>query len=575
MSRTGIIELHGGKLVISIPGPEGPTIIQIVSSHFMPGDKVILDKEENVKLLERKQQAVIGVVKAIQNQIASLYIAHLGPSCHFQPDFQITADLQRLAVGDRLVLWLESNGEISFRALFSGHALDDVPCLLKMYSLYKKPEDFIYLLNDYGKPLYTIEKTVNHNELNTFTIDPSSSEDLDDAISVDPNENTVYVHIVDIAAADCNHIISEQARRRLRERCQTLYMANEHTEHLLDPDVASYTLSLIKGEQRNVITVKVVLNDNGIVQTYDIYRSTIIVKHRYNYDEVKEILMSAGSLRTHKELIYLARLAENRSSNVKYNINLPSMRFNVDKTTGHIMHDQLKVESTNDDSHNVVATAMVLANLVVSKHLMYSQVKLPNRFHEVLHGMSSPSFTSTGNEMVDSFIMVKRYARACYSVDKKGHFGLGLTDYVHFTSPMRRYADVLVHQILAGAQFNNEALMEEVAWLNFRAQVVRSIQDMYTHWKVIRYVMMEPKVYEVWITDVKKGGVLWFIPSLSLNGFAHVSTLSPKQFWYFDYSKNTLEGQQNKSLIAIGKKFQATVDGVDMITYSPNLTIHC
>jgi len=571
MSQTGIIELHGGKLVISIPGPEGPAIVQIVSTQFMPGDKVTMDESGNVTLVERKQQAVIGVVKSVQNGSASLYIAHLGPSCPFQPDFLLTPDLLNISVGDRLVLWLETNGLISFRALFSGAPIDDVPCLLKMYSLYKKPEDFIYLLNDYVKPLYTIDAVVNHNALNTFTIDPATSEDFDDAISVDMSTNTVYVHIVDIAGADCSSLISEQARRRLRERCLTLYMANEHTEHLLDPEVASFTLSLVKGMQRPVITVAAVLNEHGMVQSYDIYRSTIIVKQRYNYDEVSALLRSRQSP---PELTYLARLAANRSSSVKYNINLPSVRFQVDKSTGHVLKDQLRVESTNDDSHNIVATAMVLANLIVSKHLMYSQVKLPNRFHEVLHGMSNPTFTSTGNEMVDSFIMVKRYARACYSVDKKGHFGLGLTDYVHFTSPMRRYADVLVHQILSGAQFNDEALMEEVAWLNFRAQVVRSIQDMYIHWKVIRHVMSEPKVYEVWITDVKKGGVLWFIPSLSLNGFAHVSTLSPKQFWYFDYSKNTLEGQQNKSLISIGKKFQATVDSVDMITYSPNLTIY-
>jgi exoribonuclease-2 len=448
-----------------------------------------------------------------------------------------------------------------------------------MYSLYKKRADFIYLLNDFQKPLYTLDTVIDHDGLNTFTIDPESSEDFDDAISVDVKSNTVYIHIVDIASADCQSLISEQARRRLKERCLTLYLSNEHTEHLLDPDVASTKLSLIKEQQRQVITIRAVLNDHGIVQEYDIYRSTIVVKHRWSYDTVSEMLKNKSAC---DELKYLVKLTDNRSSNIKYHINLPSMRFKIDKTTGLV--NTLHCESTNDDSHKLVATAMILGNLIVSKHLHYCQVKLPNRFHESLHGVNNPNFVSTGNELVDSFILVKRYARACYSIDKKGHFGLGLSDYVHFTSPMRRYADVLVHWILSGAVLNEESLEEEVSWMNFRSQLVRSIQELYTTWKVVRHVKQTadtykatynvPKHFQVWITDVKKGGVLWFMPELSLNGFAHVSTLSPKQFWYFDYSKNTLDGQYNNASISVGKQFHATVESIDPVTFSLNLVIH-
>jgi exoribonuclease R len=391
-----------------------------------------------------------------------------------------------------------------------------------------------------------------------------------------PQQILVYVHIVDIAGADCQSLISEQARRRLRERCLTLYLSNEHTEHLLDPEVAADKLSLIKGQERKVITVKTVLTENGMVQEYDIYRSTIIVKNRYSYDEVTTMLKHKTAP---QELTYLVKLTENRSSNVKYNINLPSMRFKIDKTSGHI--NAIHCESTNDDSHKLVATAMILANLVVSKHLHFCHVKLPNRFHESLHGMNNPNFTTTGNTHVDSFILVKRYARACYSVDKKGHFGLGLTDYVHFTSPMRRYADVIVHWILSGAVLNEQSIEEEVEWMNFRSQVVRSIQDLYVNWKICRHLQnlvtthsFEPKTFDIWITDVKKGGVLWFMPELSLNGFAHVSTLSPKQFWYFDYGKNVLEGQFNGTSVTVGKHFKASVDSIDPITFTLNLVIY-
>jgi exoribonuclease-2 len=574
MTLCGIVELHGGKLVVSSTDDEKEPMI-IYSDKFMPGDKILLAPE--LSLIHRKEQAGIAFIKSINNDIAKLYIANFGQSCPFSPEIPIK-DIP-MKVGDRIVVWFYSNGDIGFRGLYSPDPLDDVPCLLKMYSLYKKPEDFIYLVNDLSNPIYTFDKSVNHNGLNTFTIDPATSKDFDDAISVDVVNNTIYIHIVDIASADCEDLISHTARKRLKERCLTLYLSNEHTEHLLDPEVASNTLSLIKGEERKVITIRVSLNDNGIVSNYDIYKSTIIVKNRWNYDEVTNMFRNN---QVPTELQYLLNLTNMRSSNIKYNINLPSLRFHIDTTTGLI--DELKVESTNDDSHNIVATVMILANLVVSKHLKYCQVSLPNRFHDILHGMKNITFTSTGNELVDSFIMVKRYARACYSVDKKGHFGLGLTDYVHFTSPMRRYADVIIHRILSGANLNEEALNREVEWMNFRATTVRSIQDLYNTWKVVRYIQNEShkfkllynseKKYEVWITDVKKGGVLWFMPSMSLNGFAHVSTLEPNQFWYFDYSKNTLEGQSNKAIVAIGKKFEASIANVDPITYTVNLTIY-
>jgi exoribonuclease R len=571
MSTTGKIELHGGKLVVNIPTSEGPYVVQITSTKFIPGDKVTMSESGTVELVERKEQAAIGIVKAITDGTAKLYIANLGPSCPFEPDFPITT--QPMKLHDRVVLWLESDGSIQFRALYSPNPIDDAPCLLKMYSLYKKREDFTYLLNDYQKPLYTIDHVVNHNALNTFTIDPASSEDFDDAISVDVANNTIYVHIVDIASADCQSLISEQARRRLKERCLTLYLANEHTEHLLDPEVASNKLSLIVGQERNVITVKAVMNETGTVQNYDIYRSTIVVKNRWNYDMVSDMLKSNTA---QDELKYLVNLSNNRSSNVSYNINLPSMRFQIDKGSGLI--NSIRSESTNDDSHKLVATAMVLANLIVSKHLNFSQVRLPNRFHESLHGMTKPNFHSTGNQHVDSFIMVKRYARACYCVDKKGHFGLGLTDYVHFTSPMRRYADVLVHMLLSGAVFNEQALDDEVEWMNFRSSVVRSIQDLYNNWKITRQIQYQLECgsnqFDIWITDVKKGGVLWFMPEFSLNGFTHVSMLSPKQFWYFDYSKNTLSGQVNAATVAVGKRFIASIESIDPVTFVPTLTIH-
>ena len=134
--------------------------------------------------------------------------------------------------------------------------------------------------------LYTIDGIINHNNLDTFTIDPTNSVDFDDAITVDVANKIIYVHIVDIAGVE----LLGEGNKRLRERCFTLYMANEHTEHLLDEVDASKNLSLIEGMERGTVTVKIVLDDEGMVSSYDIYRSTIVVKKRWNYEQVLDAI---------------------------------------------------------------------------------------------------------------------------------------------------------------------------------------------------------------------------------------------------------------------------------------------
>jgi exoribonuclease R len=418
-----------------------------------------------------------------------------------------------------------------------------------MYSLIKDRPVFSETLKE---PLYTTNNIINHDDLNTFTIDPKSSVDFDDAISVDVENNIVYIHIVDIANVE----LLSYGSSRLRERCLTLYLSNEHTEHLLDEIDASDNLSLIVGKQRNVVTVKIKLNE-GMVEDYEIYKSTIVVKKRWNYEEVLDTINNGTST---KEINYLIDLTHKRNANVNYSISLPSIRILSDKNG---LIESITEEKSNDISHSLVATAMILANLVVSKHLDSKNVKIPNRFHDKLHGLILPNFQKTGNDSVDSFIMVKKFAKAYYSVDNKGHFGLGISDYVHFTSPMRRYADVLVHRMLAGYENNN--LESEVSWINHRAFLVKICQDTYINWKLIRYIKsnINNNTYEIWITGINKNGILWFMPSLSLNGFIHVASLQPKQIWKFE--NDELIGNDNKKF-KIGDKLNAKVDKIDEIT---------
>jgi len=296
------------------------------------------------------------------------------------------------------------------------------------------------------------------------------------------------------------------------------------------------------------------------VESYDIYRSLIQVKRRWSYTEVANALANGSAP---EAIRLLADLHTIRSSDVDYSITLPSLRLTIGPYGLPLSVTQ---EVTNDVAHGLVATAMILANLVVSKHLQTRGVLVPNRFHESLRGYVHEGRIQTGHSIVDSFILVKRYARAYYSIDERGHFGLGLTDYVHFTSPMRRSADVIVHKLLSGWKVSPSILEQEVVWINTRTHFCKVLQDLYTHWKVTHWLKQVKVLEPVYCTDVKKVGVMWFMPSLLLNGFTHVSGLVPSQFWSYEEATQTLTGAQTNQSIRVGQQLVPILDRLDPCT---------
>ena len=360
----------------------------------------------------------------------------------------------------------------------------------------------------------------------SFTIDPVSTVDYDDALSVGA-DGTVYIHIVDIMAA--MHRIDLP---RVRTLGSSLYLANEHTEHLLDRETME-AVTLEEGRIRPVITVAVTLDVEGAVTHYDIYRSTILVKRRFTYESATALLDS------HPGLAFLHRVATRRSSLVSYKIDMPSLRLHMNGIGEPV---EARLESTTDDAHTLVSTAMILCNLVVSHHL--KDLDLPHRFHAPLRGIPVEKQPDS-DDLAATFCLLKKMARAEYSVDRKGHFGLGLADYVHFTSPMRRYADIVVHMILAGADFSKADLEAEVAALNHRATFVRNLQRYYISVKTDRWLLKNPDGHAVTVTSVVAAGVQWFMPSLLINGFCHVSRLRPAQRWSLD-SEGALVGPAHR-----------------------------
>lgn len=545
------VTLQGGKMLVN-----SNTLLQKHS--FLPGDQVQMNEVGLWTLVSRPPCIAIGTIKTIANGFACLHLSTFPSTCQTPVYIQAC----KLKVGDRVLLQLKSNGEFIVLQTFSSYARDDANSIVACYEriIDRRP----VLDEPVGPHYYTRHECVDLTHLDTFTIDPADSVDFDDAISVDVDAGIVYIHIV-----DATQFTSPDSCIRMRERCMSLYLSNERTQHLLTKEDASHTYSLIEGEVRRCITVEVKLL-YGSVESYEIYRSKIIVKTRWNYDEINQVLSKSFAP---DAFTLLSQLANIRSGDGAYYIQLPSIRLQVNP---YGIPTNVQCEDTNDLAHMIVATCMILANLVVSSHLKSRGVVLPNRFHEPIRGIeTSAPMIQTGNTIVDSFIRVKKYARALYSVEQSGHFGLNLTDYVHFTSPMRRYADVCIHKLLAGWDISQETLEKEVDYINTRGNLCKTLQELYISWKMLRWIQTKQVLDPVTITDVKQAGVMWFMPTLNMHGFVHVTHLIPSQFWKYEPESQILVGQTNGARISVGIVLQPILQSLQFATGTIQISLVC
>ena len=295
---TSIVELHGARLMAGG--------IQVPPENCLPGDRV----DATGHFLSRDPSFTLGLVVSVTEKSTTVSFPLYGPAC----PSRATLKEVYAAVGDRLVLELYSSGAIICRKVEGPEARADARLLTALYQ--QTPATLGPDLPGFRPHHYTRAGVTDHTDLDTFTIDPASTVDYDDALSVG-TDGTVYIHIVDIMAA--MHRIDLP---RTRAMGSSLYLANERTEHLMDPDVLA-DLTLEEGRIRSVITVAVTLDSEGAVTHYDIYRSTILVKRRFTYETAATLLDS------HPGLAFLHRIATRRSSTVQYKIEMPSLRLTM------------------------------------------------------------------------------------------------------------------------------------------------------------------------------------------------------------------------------------------------------
>ncbi len=325
-----------------------------------------------------------------------------------------------------------------------------------------------------------LKDRADYRTTTTFTIDPADAKDFDDALSFKVLKGGWYevgVHIADVSHYLLNGTAMDDEAYK---RATSVYLP-DRVLPMLPEKISNELCSLRPHEEKLTFSVVVKINKKGNVAASRIEKTVIHSDHRFSYEEVQTIL-ETGDGPYVKELVVLNEMAQRlraeRFAKGAINFSSQEVRFKLDETGKPIGI----VVKESKDAHKLIEEFMLLANRTVAE-LVSSRdgdepLPFPYRVHDVPNDEKLKVFTmfagrfgvkfdlSTPEAVAKSFnemleyvhgkpeqhvleqLGIRTMSKAVYTTDNIGHYGLGFDHYCHFTSPIRRYPDVMVHRIL-------------------------------------------------------------------------------------------------------------------------------
>jgi ribonuclease R len=610
-----------GKGFLQPDDPELPEIIipESATSTAMNEDRVLVRRDvkakglrerggrENtgtvIRVLERRRTQIVGT---LQRTKQFLYIIPDDPRMPKDIYVPEPRDVGRPAnLGDKVVVELKewqsrhTNPEGEIIEILGPPDAEGVDMLsvLRQYDLpLHFPREVLEQARSFGQVIHPseIEGRVDCRSHLVVTIDPDDAKDFDDAICLKcegRDQWRLWVHIADVSHyVRPGGVLDEEARKR----GNSTYLVDRVIPML--PEALSNELCSLKPNvDRLTKCVEFLITSDGRVLESKTYSAVIHSKRRFSYQEVFAILQrkADGNIETmlHQANELAQRIRRRRFQAGSLDLDFPERKIRLDEK-GRVVRIEKVV---NDVSHQLIEEFMLLANEAVAARLMSRHLPAIYRVHEEPNNERLEDFRQDvlsyhipcgdlrhrsevqkllkqlntlpiGAALKIGFL--KSLMRARYAAEPLGHYGLAKAKYTHFTSPIRRYADLVVHRALFQKEkFSKRALFDIADHISATernsADAERDGKDV----KLFAYLQAQldsghPLPYPALIIDVRNFGFFVDVPDLAMSGMIRLSTLED-DFYVHDPVANHLVGRRTRRIIRLGDNVVVQIARID------------
>lgn len=632
-THEGLLKRHPDGFGFFIPADSSIPDVYI-PRHSMTGlmtnDQVIIKifpdrgndryRGEVVKVIKRGQQKIVGILTPLPNGGAIIKDEGKGwgQDLKIKPGQTLNAEKDQLVAVEILKFPDDTTSEFTGKVVqIIGRAEDPLSDISRVVHGLNIPEEFSSATKHEASKLTpeVSEKDIRSRKdlrrLPFITIDGATAKDFDDAILVETTDKGFRLLV---AIADVSHYVRPGSAidKDAYERGTSVYFPNFVIPML--PEILSNELCSLKPKvNRLAMVAEMQMDFTGMVTSSKFYEATIQSHARVTYGEAQEIL--DGNLDITFDCIEPEKVIENIQRAADLAKILMAKRFREGSLDLEIPETQLIIDSSGNPidisrserlfSHRLIEELMLAANVAVARFLAEKNIPAIYRIHEppnqesiallekylvnfggrtqLGQGLLQKRLTKALQEFANkpeaqvlNILTLRAMNQAKYSANNLGHFGLGFDFYTHFTSPIRRYPDLIVHrllksQIMPGGAYKpmtEDDLQSSSTMLSACEQRAAKSERQIQAIKKARFMQKHlGEEFDGVVSSVAKFGIFVLLRQFEIDGLVHIDNLGKEKFTRFEFDEENLKLYSRKTgqSFGLGDVVKIRVDSADII----------